>query len=115
MSKIIVGVNGAAGRMGQRIIALAHEDHSLRVGAAHDTALLMSPNMSLVVNVLFALTKAAAKMLKDKDFDVEIVERHHRYKKDSPSGTAVHFAKIVQEVMGQSDVRHGREGLVGER
>jgi 4-hydroxy-tetrahydrodipicolinate reductase len=83
--------------------------------AAHETALLMSPNMSLAVNVLFALVGQAARLLCDKDFDVEILERHHRFKKDSPSGTALHFAGLVQEAMGQEKLRHGREGLVGER
>lgn len=83
--------------------------------AAHDIALLMAPNMSLAVNVLFQLVRQAARLLAGKDFDVEIVERHHRYKKDAPSGTALHFARIVQEAMGQKEVRHGREGLVGER
>ncbi|HLW63824.1 MAG TPA: 4-hydroxy-tetrahydrodipicolinate reductase [Gemmataceae bacterium] len=83
--------------------------------AAHDTAILMSPNMSLGVNVAFRLVQEAGKLLRDKDFDVEILERHHRFKKDSPSGTALHFAKIVQEAMGQTALRHGREGLVGER
>jgi 4-hydroxy-tetrahydrodipicolinate reductase len=83
--------------------------------AAHETALLMAPNMSLAVNVLFRLAHEAARLLAGKDFDVEIVERHHRYKKDAPSGTALHFARIVQEAMGQHQVRHGREGLLGER
>jgi 4-hydroxy-tetrahydrodipicolinate reductase len=46
---------------------------------------------------------------------VEILERHHRFKKDSPSGTALHFARVIQEAMGQTELRHGREGLVGER
>jgi 4-hydroxy-tetrahydrodipicolinate reductase len=83
--------------------------------AAHQTALLMAPNMSLAVNVLMMLVQQAAKALRDKNFDVEILERHHRFKKDSPSGTALHFARLVQDVMGQTGVRHGREGLVGER
>jgi len=192
----IIGINGAAGRMGQRLVALAHEDPELRLGAAlesasspslgrdagevaglgkigvpiradlpldqrldvlidfsmpegtmailplctgrriplvvattghtaeqretieeaaHETALLMAPNLSLVVNVLFDLVQRAAEMLKGKGYDVEIVERHHRFKKDSPSGTALHFARIVQQAMGQTALRHGREGLVGER
>ncbi|VTS08668.1 4-hydroxy-tetrahydrodipicolinate reductase [Tuwongella immobilis] len=85
------------------------------LAAAHQTAILFSPNMSLSVNVLFELTRQAAQMLKDKDFDVEIIEKHHRFKKDSPSGTAMQFARIVQEVQGQTELRHGREGLVGER
>lgn len=83
--------------------------------AAHHTAVLMAPNMSLVVNVLFALVRQASMMLRDKDFDVEIVEQHHRFKKDAPSGTALHFARIIQEAMGAGDIRHGREGLTGER
>jgi 4-hydroxy-tetrahydrodipicolinate reductase len=83
--------------------------------AAHETALLMAPNMSLSVNVLFQLVRQAARLLKGKGFDVEVVERHHRFKKDAPSGTALHFARIVQEEMGQTHLRHGREGLVGER
>jgi 4-hydroxy-tetrahydrodipicolinate reductase len=83
--------------------------------AAHQTAILYSANFSLVVNVLFKLVKDAATTLAGKGFDVEIIERHHRFKKDSPSGTAGHFAKIVQEAMGQTHIRHGREGLVGER
>jgi 4-hydroxy-tetrahydrodipicolinate reductase len=82
--------------------------------AAHHVAVLMAPNMSLSVNVLFALCRQAATLLGGKDFDVEIVERHHRYKKDAPSGTAMQFARIVQEVMG-GELRHGREGLTGER
>lgn len=83
--------------------------------AAHQTAILYSANFSLVVNVLFKLVKDAGAMLAGKGFDVEIIERHHRFKKDSPSGTAAHFAKIVQQAMGQTELRHGREGLVGER
>jgi 4-hydroxy-tetrahydrodipicolinate reductase len=75
--------------------------------AEHQTAVLFSPNMSLVVNLLFKLTRIAAEALKGKGFDAEIVERHHRYKKDSPSGTAVHFAEIIRDVQaGCFD--HGR-------
>jgi 4-hydroxy-tetrahydrodipicolinate reductase len=91
------------------------EQHREIEAAAHHTALLMAPNMSLSVNVLFQLVRQAATLLKDKGFDVEIIERHHRFKKDAPSGTALHFARIVQEAMGQTELRHGREGLVGER
>jgi 4-hydroxy-tetrahydrodipicolinate reductase len=83
--------------------------------AAHDTAVLFAPNMSLVVNLLFKLTRLAAEALRGKGFDVEIVERHHRFKKDSPSGTAVRFGEIVREALGGGRFVHGREGLVGER
>jgi 4-hydroxy-tetrahydrodipicolinate reductase len=83
--------------------------------AANYTAVLMAPNMSLAVNVLMKLVGEAAELLRGRGFDVEILERHHRFKKDSPSGTALHFARIVLEAMGQTELRHGREGLVGER
>jgi 4-hydroxy-tetrahydrodipicolinate reductase len=83
--------------------------------AANYTAILMAPNMSLAVNVLMKLVGQTAAVLRGRGFDVEILERHHRFKKDSPSGTALHFARIVQEAMGQTELRHGREGLVGER
>ena len=83
--------------------------------AVHQTAIVYTANFSLVVNVLFNLVKEAGTMLAGKGFDVEIIERHHRFKKDSPSGTAAHFAKIIQQAMGQTELRHGREGLVGER
>jgi len=92
-----------------------HAEKAEIEAAMHHTAILFSPNMSLVVNVLFQLTKLAGEALAGKGFDVEIVERHHRHKKDSPSGTAAQFAKIVQSAMGQKNIRHGREGLVGER
>ncbi|HEV3387220.1 MAG TPA: 4-hydroxy-tetrahydrodipicolinate reductase [Gemmata sp.] len=193
--KTHIAINGAGGRMGQRLVALAKEDHKLQVvaamdastsplqgrdagevagigslgvpiayelplsirpdcvidfsapegtmsilpvcvsrqipivvattghsssqkdeieAAAHQTAVLFAPNMSLVVNLLFKLVRLTAEALKGKGFDTEIIERHHRYKKDSPSGTAVHFAQIIKQIQGGHFV-HGREGLVGER
>jgi 4-hydroxy-tetrahydrodipicolinate reductase len=83
--------------------------------AAHQTAVLLVPNLGLGANVLFRLVREAATMLKQHGFDVEIVERHHRQKKDSPSGTAMHLAHAIQRIMGQTEIRHGREGAVGER
>ena len=94
---------------------LEKEHHTEIDHAAHHTAVLLSPSMSLVVNLLFKLTKLAGESLAGKGFDVEIVERHHRFKKDSPSGTALKFVEVVQGAMKQSKVLHGREGLVGER
>jgi 4-hydroxy-tetrahydrodipicolinate reductase len=194
--KTVIGINGAAGRMGQRLVHLSREDTDLELGvalespdhpllgrdigevcgigcagvalrsdvphtkrldvlidfstpegtmnvlplctargvplvvattghshaqkaeieaAAHHTAVLISPNLSLSVSVLFELVQRAAELLHGRGFDVEIVERHHRFKKDAPSGTALHFARIVQDAMKQTELRHGREGLVGER
>ncbi|WP_020469352.1 4-hydroxy-tetrahydrodipicolinate reductase [Zavarzinella formosa] len=92
-----------------------HEERAIIEAAAHETAVLFSPSMSLVVNLLFKMVADAGTALKGKGFDVEIVERHHRFKKDSPSGTAMHFAKIVQQAMAIPDLQHGREGLLGER
>lgn len=82
--------------------------------AAHQTAVLFAPSMSLVVNLLFRLVKLTAEALNGKGFDAEIVERHHRFKKDSPSGTAMHFAEVIKAAQGGRFV-FGREGLVGER
>jgi 4-hydroxy-tetrahydrodipicolinate reductase len=83
--------------------------------AAHATALLFSPSMSLVVNLLFKLVGDTATALKGKGFDVEVVERHHRFKRDSPSGTAMHFARVIQKAMDLPKLVHGREGIIGER
>ena len=69
----------------------------------------------IVVNLLFKLVKLTAESLKGKGFDVEIVERHHRFKKDSPSGTAAQFAEIIRDALGGGNFVHGREGIVGER
>jgi 4-hydroxy-tetrahydrodipicolinate reductase len=83
--------------------------------AAAEIPILMAPNMSLAVNVLMKLVRQTSEMLRDHGFDIEILERHHRFKKDSPSGTALHFARLIQEAGGPKKLRHGREGLVGER
>ena len=71
--------------------------------------------MTGVQTCALPIFREAARLLAGKDFDVEVIERHHRYKKDAPSGTALHLARLVQEAMGQTELRHGREGLVGER
>jgi len=194
--RLRVGVNGAAGRMGQRVVALAPADPELEVAAAlesadcpdlgrdagelagigtlgvglgselldpvdviidfstpealaaiaevcgerqirlvaattgldtvqHDevlaaaqtTAVLMAPNFSLAVNLLMKLAQDAARALKSypQGVDVEIIERHHRFKEDAPSGTALHFGKLIAEQLGQSIHRHGREGRPGVR
>lgn len=193
-----IGINGAAGRMGRRLVALAHEDPGLRVAAALEhagqpllgqdagtvagvgpigvvltealsdppavlidfsvpaatrsaidlcvgqnvalvigttgltaddharidraarrIAVLQAPNMSLGVNLLFALAARVAATLGD-DYDIEITEAHHRFKKDAPSGTAIGLAEAICEATGKSyekDVAHGRHGgdVVRER
>lgn len=195
-TKLKLGVNGAAGRMGQRIVALALQDPALEVvaalessgnpllgrdigevagagplgvpvtaelgspvdviidfstpagavaiaqvcarrqiplvvattglegaqrekvlSAAQMTPLLISPSMSLAVNLVMKLVRDAARSLKHipSGVDVEIVERHHRFKEDAPSGTALKFGQIVAEEMGQEHHVHGRQGRTGVR
>jgi 4-hydroxy-tetrahydrodipicolinate reductase len=62
--------------------------------------LLVSPNMSVAVNVAFKVLADMARMLGD-DYDVEIVETHHRFKKDAPSGTALRMAEVVAQALGR--------------
>jgi 4-hydroxy-tetrahydrodipicolinate reductase len=83
--------------------------------AAREIPLLWSPSMSVAVNVTMKLAEMAARALKDCDADVEILERHHRFKEDSPSGTALKFGQLIAGVMGQTAQRHGREGRPGKR
>ena len=194
--KLKLGVNGAAGRMGQRVVALASQDSALKVAAAYEwagssklgqdagelagvgmlhapvvaeigehvdviidfstpdgcmtilkqcaerssplvvattgltaaqkalveeaaqtTAILMAPSMSLAVNIAMKLVADAGQALKNHStgVDVEIIERHHRYKEDAPSGTALKFGEIVAREMGQDKQVHGREGRTGQR
>jgi 4-hydroxy-tetrahydrodipicolinate reductase len=83
--------------------------------AAAEIPLLWAPNMSLAVNLTMKLCELAAKALRDKDADVEIIERHHRFKEDSPSGTALKLGEIIARSMGQTAHRHGRQGRPGKR
>lgn len=83
--------------------------------ASREIPLMWAPNMSLAVNLTMKLAQVAGQALKDKDADVEILERHHRYKADSPSGTALEFGRLIAEQMGISNEVHGREGRVGQR
>jgi 4-hydroxy-tetrahydrodipicolinate reductase len=85
--------------------------------AARDIPVVMAPNMSLGVNLLFALLEQAGRVLKEKGYDVEIIERHHRRKKDSPSGTALGLGQAVARGMDldlEKVAVHGRHGLVKE-
>jgi 4-hydroxy-tetrahydrodipicolinate reductase len=85
--------------------------------ASKTTAIVMAPNMSMGVTVMFRVAEMVAKIL-GGDFDVEIVEAHHNQKKDSPSGTALGFAEAVARghAVNLDDVaNYGREGLVGAR
>lgn len=73
---------------------------------------VLSPNMSVGVNVFWKIIKEATKNL--RDYDVEIVEKHHRFKKDSPSGTALKTAELIAKELGKNPadvVVYGRHGL----
>ncbi|MFQ5658578.1 MAG: 4-hydroxy-tetrahydrodipicolinate reductase [Candidatus Methylomirabilales bacterium] len=78
---------------------------------------VISPNMSVGVNVLFRVLKDVARYLGD-GYDVEIVEAHHKFKKDAPSGTALKMAQVVADAQGWDLEQvgiYGRKGIVGER
>lgn len=193
---ILLGVNGAAGRMGQRIIALASSDAAFKVVGAYESKghpligadagevagtgrcgvtisdevtgrvdvvidfstpdgcltiarvcearriplvvattgltaaqrdevlavsqvapLLIAPSMSLAVNIAMKLVADVGRALRNHSsgVDVEIIERHHRFKEDAPSGTALKFGEIVAREMGQKNHVHGRHGRIGKR
>jgi 4-hydroxy-tetrahydrodipicolinate reductase len=103
----VVGTTGFDGAQQARVAAIAKH-----------IPLLLAPNMSVGVNVLYRLVAEAVKLL-GEDYDIEITEMHHRFKKDAPSGTARALLATVLEAQGrkpgEAQVLHGREGLPGER
>jgi 4-hydroxy-tetrahydrodipicolinate reductase len=82
--------------------------------AAREVPVLWAPNMSLGIEVLAEMARMAVKAL-GADYDVEIVETHHRHKVDAPSGTALRLADAVREARGDLSNRYGREGNAGPR
>jgi len=192
MTKIRIGINGAAGRMGLRLVALTAADADLELAAALDVAphlgkdageiagvgtlgilltaelkkdidvlidfsspkgteallercvelqiplvfattglspeqsahlreaaqkvpILWSPSMSMTVNLAMKLCESAAQALNGKDADVEIIEKHHRFKADAPSGTALKFGQLIADKMNLTKQLHGRHGDTGKR
>jgi 4-hydroxy-tetrahydrodipicolinate reductase len=93
----------------------AQKDELARLGDS--IPVVWSPSMSMAVNLTMKLASIAAHVLKDypNGTDVEIIERHHRFKEDAPSGTALRFGDIISGVMGQSMAVHGRSGRPGHR
>ncbi len=84
---------------------------------AESIAIVMSPNMSVGVNVVFKLLDVAARAL-DKGYDIEIIEAHHRHKVDAPSGTALQMGEVVAAALGRDLAQcavYAREGVTGER
>jgi 4-hydroxy-tetrahydrodipicolinate reductase len=81
------------------------------------TRCVLSPNMSVGVNVMLKVLEYCAGILGD-DYDVEILEAHHHLKKDAPSGTALQMAQVIADKLGrdfQKDAVYARKGLIGER
>ena len=82
-----------------------------------EVPMVVSPNMSIGVNVMFRVVSQLARLLGD-DYDVEIVETHHRLKKDAPSGTALGLARAVASAKGVDLDEHAcyaRHGIIGAR
>lgn len=111
----------AAAQSGKPVVigatGLNPEERAVVEQAARSVPIVWAPNMSLGVNLLFDLVEQAARAL-GLDYDVEITEAHHRFKKDAPSGTALRLGESVAAGRGQTfrDVAvYGREGLSGER
>jgi 4-hydroxy-tetrahydrodipicolinate reductase len=104
--RAVIGTTGFAAAQREEIVRLARE-----------IPILLSPNMSVAVNVVFRVLGEMARLL-GEDYDVEITEIHHRFKKDAPSGTAAHLAEIVAHSMGRDLTKvgvYGRHGLPGAR
>jgi 4-hydroxy-tetrahydrodipicolinate reductase len=104
--RAVVGTTGLSAAQRQEVERLARQ-----------VPILLSPNMSVGVNVAFRVLAEMARMLGD-DYDVEITEVHHRFKKDAPSGTALGMAEVVAQAMGRDLAKtavYGRQGQTGER
>jgi len=107
-----LGVNAVIGTTGfsdaQKAEIAAHAQH---------IAIVMAPNMSVGVNVVFKLLDMAARALHE-GYDIEIIEAHHRHKVDAPSGTALKMGEVVAGALGR-DLKdcavYAREGVTGER
>lgn len=94
------------------------ETEKARIGAAATrVGVVFAPNMSVGVNLCFKLLELAARVIGD-EADIEIIEAHHRHKKDAPSGTALRMGEVVASTLGRNlkdCAVYGREGQVGER
>jgi 4-hydroxy-tetrahydrodipicolinate reductase len=105
-ARAVIGTTGFSAAQREEIAALGRR-----------APIMVAPNMSVAVTLAFKLLPIMARALGD-DYDVEISEIHHRFKKDAPSGTAVRMAELVAEALGRDLGKvgvYGRQGLVGER
>lgn len=93
------------------------QEKSLIADAATSIPVVFAPNMAVGVNAVFRLLEVAARIL-DQGYDVEIIEAHHRFKVDAPSGTALKMGEVVARELGrdlEDCAIYGREGVTGER
>lgn len=102
---VVLGTTGHSADEKRELLALAARVPCVWAG-----------NFSIGVNLLFALTQRAAGIL-GSDYDAEVVEMHHRFKKDAPSGTAARLLEIILEErkLSAAALRHGRKGITGAR
>jgi len=103
---VVIGATGISGNMLDEVKELAR-----------NVRCVMSPNMSVGMNVMFRLVKDTAAIL-GKDYDMEILEVHHRFKKDAPSGTAMRLAQVLAAATERNlddSAVYERKGLIGER
>jgi 4-hydroxy-tetrahydrodipicolinate reductase len=102
---VVLGTTGHSADEKKHLLALATKVPCVWAG-----------NFSIGVNLLFALTRRAASIL-GADYDAEVIEMHHRFKKDAPSGTAARLLEIILEErkLTAAALRHGRSGITGAR
>lgn len=93
------------------------EEKAAIAQAAEEIPVVFAPNMAVGVNAVFKLLEVAARILND-GYDVEVIEAHHRFKVDAPSGTALRMGEVVARELGRDLAEcaiYGREGVTGER
>jgi 4-hydroxy-tetrahydrodipicolinate reductase len=95
------------------VTALSQKQMEILQSLATDIPMVYAPNMSVGVNLMFKLIAHAAEVLRDYDF--EVIEMHHRNKKDSPSGTAAKIADILSKYKEDPEFIYGRKGITGVR
>jgi 4-hydroxy-tetrahydrodipicolinate reductase len=106
---------------GKRLVmgttGFSHEQKAEIKAAAKDIPIMLAPNMSVGVNLVLKLLEITARVI-GEDSDIEIIEAHHRYKVDAPSGTALRMGEVIADALGRNlkdCAVWGREGHTGER
>jgi 4-hydroxy-tetrahydrodipicolinate reductase len=102
---VVIGTTGHSAEVRKQLLKLAAQVPCVWAG-----------NFSVGVNLLFALTQRAAQVL-DASYDAEVIEMHHRFKQDAPSGTAARLLEIIlaERKLKADALRHGRQGITGAR